>query len=88
MSKYENKTIEQGSNLIKNKCFENNEKKTKCLKNLNSKNKTSKINKKPAPKNKTKQPPKNEITENDFMVIHHINCRSSIGKMEEIFQYI
>ena len=89
MSKYENKTIEQGSNLMKNKCSKNNnEKNTNCLKTSNSKIKTSKINKNPAPKNKAKHPPKNKITENDFMVIHHINCRSSIGKIEEIFQYI
>ena len=36
------------------------------------------------PKNKENS---NKSTENKLLVIHHINCRSSIGKIEEIFQY-
>ena len=34
-----------------------------------------------------KEKNKNKKFEKKLIAIHHINCRSSIGKIEEIFQY-
>ena len=79
---------------MKNKCSKNiNESKNNAHsngKNVVSINKSpNKSNKKNLTrKNKKQLPSKNKHFENNVITIHHINCRSSIGKLEEIFQYI